>query len=219
MKTFESDNYYDILQIPPNAGKDEIRHAYRQASTLYDADSVATYALLSDRQRQAQLAAIEKAFETLIDDDQRATYDQMLMDTGAVDAAVFSGRTRRELAARSDVDGTSREESLRRWAAERAEAPEIRQRIEATLSASRLSGPQLKALREAYGIELSEIYATTRINKDVMRAIEADRYEELPATVFLKQFLKSLAQILQLDPSRAVEGYLEALHNNRPPER
>ena len=217
MKTFEADNYYDILQISPNAGKDEIRHAYRQASTLYEAESVATYALFSDHQRQSQLDAIQKAFETLIDDGQRATYDQMLIDTGAVDAAAFSGRTRRELAARSDVDGTSREESLRRWAAERAEAPEMRQRIEAILSGPRLSGPQLKELREAYGIDLSEIYATTRINKDVMMAIEADRYDDLPAAVFLKQFLKNLSQILQLDPVRVVEGYLEAL-DNRPPQ-
>jgi DnaJ-class molecular chaperone len=216
MKTFESDNYYDILQVPPDAGKDEIRHAYRQALTLYDADSVATYALFSDRQRQTQLAAIEKAFETLMDDDQRASYDQMLIETGALDAAAFSGRTRRELAARSDVAGTSREESLRRWAAEQAEAPEMRQRIEAILSGPRLSGPQLKELREAYGIELSEIYATTRINKDMMTAIEADRMEDLPATVFLKQFLKSIAQILQLDPSQVVERYLEATGGSHP---
>ena len=214
MKTFESDNYYAILQIPPNAGKDEIRHAYRQASTLYDEQSVATYALFSDRQRQTQLAAIEKAFETLIDDAQRASYDQMLIDTGVVDAAAFSGRSRRELAARSDVAGTLREESLRRWAAEQAEAPEIRQRIEAIMTAPRLTGPQLRALREAYGIELSEIYATTRINKDMMTAIEADRFEDLPATVFLKQFLKNLAEILQLDPSRVVDGYLAALHDS-----
>jgi DnaJ-class molecular chaperone len=211
MKTFESDNYYDILQIRPDAGKDEIRHAYRQALALYEAESVATYALFSDRQRQTLLVAIEKAFETLIDDDRRGAYDQMLIDTGALDGAAFSGRTRRELAIRSDVDGVSREESLRRWAAKRAEAPEIRRRIEAILSAPRLSGQQLKELREAYGIELSEIYATTRINKDVMTAIEADRIEELPATVYLRQFLKSLAQILQIDPSRVVEGYLETM--------
>jgi DnaJ-class molecular chaperone len=210
MKTFESDHYYDILQIRPDAGKDEIRHAYRQVAALYDAESVVTYALFSDHQRQTLLVAIEKAFETLIDDDQRGAYDQMLIDTGVLDAAAFSGRTRRELAARSDVDGVSREESLRRWAAKRAEAPEMRQRIEAILSGPRFSGPQLKELREAYGIELSEIYATIRINKDMMTAIEADRIQDLPATVYLKQFLKNLAQILQIDPSRVVERYLEA---------
>jgi cytoskeleton protein RodZ len=135
----------------------------------------------------------------------------MLIDTGTLDEASLSGSGRRELAARSDVNSPSREESLRRWAAKRAETPEMRQRIEAILSGSRVSGPQLKELREAYGIELSEIYATTRINKDVMTAIEADRIQDLPATVYLKQFLKNLAQILQIDPSRVVDGYLEAI--------
>ena len=117
MKTFESDNYYAVLQIPPNAGKDEIRHAYRQASALYDEQSVATYALFSDRQRQNQLAAIEKAFETLIDDAQRATYDQSLIDTGVMDAAAFSGRSRRELAARSAVASRKPPSARRRLSA------------------------------------------------------------------------------------------------------
>ena len=211
MKTFESENYYDILQIPPNADKEVIRHAYRQASALYDAQSVATYALFSDGQRQTLLAAIEKAFEILIDDDQRAAYDQMLIDTGILDPTDFSDRTRRELAARLETDGTTKEESLRRWAAKQAEAPEMRQRIEAILSGPRLSGPQLKELREAYGIELSEIYATTRINKDMMTAIEANRFDDLPAMVYLKQFLKNIARILQIDPATVVERYLEAM--------
>ncbi|MEJ2642291.1 MAG: helix-turn-helix domain-containing protein [Desulfosarcinaceae bacterium] len=213
MKTFESDNYYDILQIAPDADQDAIRHAYRQASTLYDAQSVATYALFTDRQRETLLAAIEKAFETLIDDDRRAAYDQMLIDTGVLDATDFSDRTRRELAARSE--GISREASLCRWAAKQAEAPEMRERIEAIMSGPRLSGPQLKELREAYGIELSEIYAAVRINKDVMTAIEADRFEVLPAPVYLKQFLKNLAQILQVDPSLVVARYLEAMRGSR----
>jgi DnaJ-class molecular chaperone len=209
MKTFESDNYYAILQIAPDAGKDIIRHAYRRALSLYDEDSVATYALFSDRQRQTLLVAIEKAFETLIDDDQRAAYDQMLIDTGVLDTAAFSDRTRRELAARSN--GTSREVSLCRWTAEQAEIPEMSQRIESVLSGPRFSGPQLKELREAYGIELSEIYSAVRINKDVMTAIEADRFEDLPAPVYLKQFLKNLAQILQIDTALVVERYLEAM--------
>jgi curved DNA-binding protein CbpA len=214
MKTFESDNYYAILQIAPDAGKDVIRRAYRQALGIYGEDSMATYALFSDDQRQTLLAAIEKAFETLMDDDERAAYDQMLIDSGALEATDFSDRTRRELAARSD--GTSREVSLCRWAAKQAEAPEMRQHIEAILSGPRLSGPQLKELREAYGIELSEIYAAVRINKDVMKAIEADRIEDLPAPVYLKQFLKNLAQILQIDPSLVVERYLEATGGNQP---
>ena len=211
MKTFESDNYYAILQVAPGAGKDEIRQAYHQASALYGTESVATYALFSDPQRQGLLTAIETAYETLIDDDRRAAYDRMLIDSGVLDADAFSERSRRELAARVEAGGPTREESLCHWAARRAASPEMRRCIEAVLSEPRLSGPQLKALREAYGIELAEIYAATRINKDVMTALEADRFEVLPAPVYLKQFLKSLAQILQIDPARVVEDYLNIM--------
>ncbi len=217
MKTFESDHYYAILQITPNAGTDDIRHAYRKALALYDQESVATYALFSDRQRKGLLAAIEKAFETLIDDDQRAAYDQMLIDTGQLNPAAFSGRARRALAQRSDVDSRSREETLRQWVAKRSADPEMRNRIATILSGPRLSGPQLKELRDAFGIELTEIYALTRINRDMMTAIETDRFDELPATVYLKQFLKSIAQILQIDATRVVDGYLDAMTGD-PPE-
>ena len=218
MKTFESDNCYEILQVTPNAGRDEIRHAYRQALALYDEESVATYALFSDRQRKRLLAAIENAFETLIDDGRRAAYDRMLIDTGALNAGAISERARRALSERPDEDSTSREESLSRWVARRAAEPEMQTRIEAILAEPQFSGPQLKALRNAFGIELSEIYTLTRINKDIMTAIEADRFEDLPATVYVRQFLKSIAGILQIDPDRVVDSYLEAMDAN-PAER
>jgi curved DNA-binding protein CbpA len=211
MKTFETENHYDVLQIAPDAGKNEIRHAYRQALALYDAESVATYALFSDQERRTLLDAIEKAFETLNDDGLRAAYDQMLIDNGQLDTAALSERARRELVARSQANGASREESLCQWAAKRAEAPEMRRRIEAILAEPRISGPQLKELRDAYGIELSEIYAATRINRDVMLAIEADDFDALPAPVYLKQFLKNLARILQLDPTRLTGDYLTVM--------
>jgi cytoskeletal protein RodZ len=74
----------------------------------------------------------------------------------------------------------------------------------------------LKALRESYGIELSDIYAITRINRDMMMAIEGDRFEDLPALVYLKQFLKSYAQILQIDTRHVVECYLKAMAGGNP---
>ena len=216
MKTFESDNHYDVLQIPPGATREEIRHAYQQASALYDSKSVATYALFSDAQRQALLWAIDEAFETLIDDDRRIAYNQMLIDTGVLDATAFDNHVRQEPRVRPDTGGPFKEESLCRWAASRAREPEMHQRIDAILSGPQLSGPQLKELRKAYGIDLSEIYATTRISKDVMTAIEADRIEDLPAMVYLKPFLKSLSRILQIDPSQVVERYLNTVGLSRP---
>jgi cytoskeletal protein RodZ len=89
----------------------------------------------------------------------------------------------------------------------KADEPEIRQIIEQILSNERLSGAELKRLREAFGIELTEIYGITRIREKILSMIEADRFDELPAEIYLKQFIKSYAEILQIDAQHAVKTY------------
>ena len=216
MKTFEKENHYTILDLNPNAGSDAIRHAYREALSVYDQESVATYALFSDTEREALLQAIETAYTTLIDPDRRAAYNQMLIDTGQMNAASFSSRDRRQLAARVDTGSTTTEASLGRWVADRSEEPQIKALIETIMAKERLSGPDLQQLREAYGIERSEIFAVTRINRDVLQRIESDRFDELPAPVYIKQFLKHYAEILNIDPARVVADYLDAMTRSRP---
>ena len=216
MKTFEKENYYEILQVPVNARTDEIKQAYREALAIYDQESAATYALFGDRQRQALLRAIETAFDNLIDEDKRAAYNQMLIDTGQVDAAAFSGRTQRKLAAHSEPPTASKEKSLGQWVRKQGDSPEIRHLLEAILSTDQLSGQTLKRLRKAYGIEIAEIYAITRISGDTLRRIEADRYDDLPAEIFLKQFLKTYADLLHVDSRHVVDSYLTRMARDKP---
>ncbi len=154
MKTFENENYYQILQVPANARADEIKHAYRDALAIYEAESVATYSLFSDEQRERLLQAIETAFDTLINEEKRIVYNQMLIDTGQVDAAVFSRQGQRKLEAYCDTRTLSNEKRLGQWVQKKADTPEIRQLIEAILSKEMLSGLELKQLREAYGIDI-----------------------------------------------------------------
>jgi cytoskeletal protein RodZ len=72
-----------------------------------------------------------------------------------------------------------------------------------------VSGKDLKQLREALGIDISEIFQQTRISKTTLQKIEQNQYEDLPAEIFLKSFLKSYAEILQIDPKNIVDGYLK----------
>ncbi len=216
MKTFENQNYYEILQVPANAHADEIKRAYREALAMYDDESVATYALFTDEQRQHLLQAIETASDNLIDEDKRAAYNRMLIDTGQVDAAIFSKMDQRKLAARSGTLSGSNEESLGRWVEKQADTPEVRQRMEAIFSSDRLSGQALKQLREAYGIEIPEIYAITKISGDTLRRIEADQYGDLPAEIFLKQFLKTYAGLLNIDAQHVVDSYLMRMAGDTP---
>jgi cytoskeletal protein RodZ len=72
-----------------------------------------------------------------------------------------------------------------------------------------ISGKDLKNLREFLGIELEEVYRDTKISPTALEAIEKDDIANLPPTIYLKSFLKSYAEILQLDTNRIVEGYLK----------
>lgn len=209
MKTFEGENHYQILQLSANASAVEIRRAYRDAFAIYGEESIATYSLFSTEQRQVLIMAIQRAYDTLIDEDKRAAYNQMLIDTGQVDAAVFSRQEQRKLAAYSDAQSISREKSLSQWVQKKAEAPEIRALIEEILAKDMLSGRELKQLREAFGIDIPEIYDITKISSSILKMIEEDQFEDLPAEIYLKQFLKAYADILQIDPRHVVQGYLK----------
>jgi len=216
MKTFEGENYYQILQVPANAGALEIRRAYRDALAIYEEESIATYSLFSAEQRAVLLQAIEKAFDTLINEDKRAAYNQMLIDTGQMEASIFSRQNQRKLAAYSDTQSTSKEKSLSQWVQKKANAPEINKLMEEVRSKEMLSGRDLKQLREAFGIEFSEIYAITRISSTILNMIEADRFDDLPAEIYLKQFLKAYAEILQIDPQHVIQGYLKNMAQSKP---
>jgi curved DNA-binding protein CbpA len=216
MKTFEGENYYQILNACGSATATEIRRAYLDTIEIYKEDSIATYTLFSPGQREILLQTIEKAFETLIDENKRAAYDRMLVDTGQVDPAIFFRKSKESPAEHSNTQIISKEKSLIQWVRKKSEAPEIKALVEQILSKELLSGRDLKRLREAFGIEINEIYAATRISSTALNMIEADRFNDLPAEIYLKQFLKSYAEILQIDPRHVVEGYFRCMAGGNP---
>ena len=77
------------------------------------------------------------------------------------------------------------------------------------LSKDLISGSDLIKLRKAVGVELSEIDVVTKISVTVLKSIEEDQFENLPSDIYLKNFLKSFAEVLQIDSQKIVDGYLE----------
>ena len=80
------------------------------------------------------------------------------------------------------------------------------------LDQERICGKDLKNLRAALGVEIREIHDVTRISPTVIAHIEEDRFEALPDEFYLKRFLKTYAELLQVDPKPIVDGY----YNNMP---
>lgn len=63
-------NYYDILGVSQNASKDEIKSSFRKLAREWHPD------VNKDPGAEEKFKELGKAYETLMDDDKRATYDR-----------------------------------------------------------------------------------------------------------------------------------------------
>jgi len=70
------------------------------------------------------------------------------------------------------------------------------------------TGELLRRVRESYGLSLQQVAERTRITRIHLENVEADRYDRLPATVYLRGILVNLARELRLDPARVSKTYL-----------
>lgn len=214
MRSFEGRNFYQILQVSPNATLSDIKQAYRDALDLYEEDSLATLTLFSDEQRAELLRDIETAFLTLIDDTKRAAYNEALLDSGQLDVADLTSATPKRSRAASQDSAASRVSNLERWVAKKSSEPEIRKLVDRIFSDNLVTGKDLKQLRESFGIEITEIYEITKISPTNISLIEQERFKDLPAEIYLKMYLRSYAEILQIDPAHIVEGYLQYMKSS-----
>ena len=76
-----------------------------------------------------------------------------------------------------------------------------------------VSGSDIRRQRELKKISLDEIKEKTKIGKFTLKLIEDDMYSSLPATVYLRSFVKQIAAIIGMDPKKTAEGYLKRMES------
>jgi len=215
MKKFEDLSFYEILEIPVGASSYEIREAYKEALSIYNEDSLTTYSLFTDDERDRIREKVEEAFLTLIDEVKRADYDRMLVDSGKLDEQILHGKERgrpAQLFSDNKVNYSNAVSNMVRKKIEEGDVEDIASEI---LSQERISGSDLKRLRQAIGIKQQEVFEITRITVSVLDAIENDQVESLPPLIYLKNFLKQYAGVLQVDSEKIVEGYTRQMALNQ----
>ena len=74
------------------------------------------------------------------------------------------------------------------------------------------SGNILKKIRNSMGVELCEIASHTKIRRQHLNNIENEKFGELPAEVFLKGYLRTFAEHLNLDSKKVVNDYMTKYH-------
>ncbi len=68
-------------------------------------------------------------------------------------------------------------------------------------------GSYLKKNREQRSVSLEEMASNTKINLSILSYLEEDRFDKLPAPVFIKGFIRSYLGYLGLNPKEAVLFY------------
>jgi len=74
-----------------------------------------------------------------------------------------------------------------------------------------VTGARLRRFREESGVSLKEIAERSKVGQRYLQYIEDDRYNDLPARVYLRGFLIEYARALGLEPARTADAYLATL--------
>nr|HEX4318008.1 helix-turn-helix domain-containing protein [Kofleriaceae bacterium] len=194
-----SDQHYELLEVAPTASFEDIRRANRRIRDIYGAESIAVSGLYDPASLEAVHRRLDLAYTTLMDAAKRKEYDLELFPDGVpmpiappVTAADFAPAPR----------PPAKVEDPHAAQATRPPMPELTERTE-------FSGPLLRQIREAVGVELREIAERSKIGMAYLQALEGEIFAKLPAPVYVRGFLAEYARALGLDAERVKQTYLD----------
>jgi flagellar biosynthesis protein FlhG len=183
---------YDVLGIGRGASDEDVRRAYKRQRELFGPASLPLVSLIDEAQLRAELALMQEAYDTILDPVRRRAYNIStfpdLEDSERGQSETRQGMTQDQLLLQAEL------------------ARDIQPETEFT-------GELLRRIREANAIEIAEISARTKITIAHLTALEAERYDELPAEVYVRGFVQLLARQLKLDPAQVVRTYIRRMRD------
>lgn len=174
-----------------------------------------TYDLPGGEDRMNVLHRREEAFETLIGEEKGEAYEQSISSPHVLDGPLSEETEARRPAQRISLEYLREREEFLNEVKGRIQQKNVKMYSEEILAKGEVSGSDLRRLREHGGLQLQEVFEVTRVNVPILNAIENDEPGRLPARTYLKGFLRSYAELLQIDPKRVVDGYLEHMERSQ----
>ncbi|MEM7410113.1 MAG: helix-turn-helix domain-containing protein [Myxococcota bacterium] len=202
MKPLSDQDYYETLDVPRSAEPEEIERAYKLAISTYSADSLAGYSVFEEGDVDVLRERIEIAYQTLSEPDSRSRYDLEISD--------------RDDALPTDTAGSDPE--VFATTAEKP-APPALEPLDALEDLDEQdgdwTGARLRRTRLRQGVELEDIADVTKVNPTYLRFLEEERYEGLPASVYVRGFVQGYAGCLGLDPKQVAGAYMERYEESK----
>jgi flagellar biosynthesis protein FlhG len=207
VKTLAEMTHYEVLEVSSDASPEELERAYRLARSAYAEDSLAVYSVFSEQDSSALRERVEIAYRVLSDPEERSAYDRSLGPEVAREEEI---KIALDLVIEDPRVADSPSEVLH-------EVTEFD--VFEEEAAGSFDGAWLRRSRLRCGVEIDQIAAITKINPTYLRFIEDERFEDLPAPVYVRGFVTAYTRCIGLDPERVVPGYMKRLPGVQRPEQ
>ena len=204
MRGFDEIDHYDALEVSRDASGEEIERAYRLLMSTFGDDSLATYSMFGEEESAAMRDRIEDAYRVLSDTERRRSYDAAQAGDDpesapeAEDEPVVLAPLAEAAYAKPLVETRPREGPAFDRIADVEEEAE---------DGAEWDGARLRRARLVRGLEIDDVAMATKITPAYLRFLEEDRFDDLPAVVYVRGFIASYARYLGLDAQSVARSY------------
>lgn len=209
MKALDEQDHYEVLEVSAGAGYEDIERAYRLTRAAYSDGAMALYSLFSNDDAAAIRGRIDEAYRVLTDPKDRERYDAEagIKRHEPVDPSVAP----RDFTDASVSHGEEFEREARVAAAEVSTAIEGIEDVHADIDeeSQDFDGAALRRSRLRRGVELDQISDVTKVSVRYLKYIEAEEFDQLPASVYVRGFVNAYARAIGLDARRVASSYMQ----------
>jgi len=201
-------NPFEVLGVNLGASDDDIKKGYERMRRIFADDSPLALGLYSEHTRKEMAVEIEKAFRELADPHKRQRIvEKFRKQRGSSAHSVHAAKPAADEQKFSERPQPPKKPQLAKQLPQKA-LPELSINVD---EIKWYDGATLKSIREELGIELQAISYTTRISTANLTLIEDDRYDLLPAPVYVRGFLVEYAKYIGLNPQLVSSTYMEKM--------
>jgi flagellar biosynthesis protein FlhG len=211
LRALHDQNHYEVLEVPRGAAPDQIERAYKIARETYTGNSLALYSVFGSRDASTIRERVEEAYRVLSHESTRAAYDAAT----APDPDEVAGEATVDAPAPFEVEQVGEPRSLPDPLNSASDAFRDLEADVEEEGAGDFDGPMLRRARMRRGFDIDQISEITKVSPLNLRNLEEEKYEELPATVYVRGFLTAYARTIGIDPTRVVSSYIARVDSAR----
>lgn len=222
-------NYYEWFGLDRGCTSLDIKTQYETLKKLYVADNPILRDIYSDSDLFILNTLVDTIFQELNDSEIRREYDMdieshlLSLETSFPDIFIigevlkkYNRVKKREVLVKKDVFGRSAEKKVVSSSdSDFADANEIFGKYKD----QPVNGNLLRKIREEVGISYELIISRTKISNMVLDAIEKDKYNMLPADLYVKNFVQQYCKTLKMNAANTeliASGYLKTKNTPEP---